>query len=52
MTFWFVLSIFVAIWMTLVFVGRLWLRQKVYLPTILLMAASITAIVTHIIGLW
>lgn len=52
MTFLFVLSIFVSIWMTAVVVCRLIQRNTIKLLTILLMSGSMTAVITHLLGLW
>lgn len=52
MTFLFVLSIFVSIWMTAVVVCRLIQGVGVKLLTILLMSGSMTAVITNLIGFW
>lgn len=52
MTYLFVLSIFVSIWMTAVVVGRLIQRNTITLLTILLMSGAMTAVITHLLGLW
>lgn len=52
MIFLYVLSIFLAVWMGLVFIGRLIMGLGVNAITIVVFAASVTAIITHGMGIW
>lgn len=52
MTYLFVLSIFVSIWMTAVYAGRLIHGNNITILTLLLMSGSMTAVITHLLGLW
>lgn len=51
-TFLFVLALFLAIWFSTLVIIR-WVRgQKIHAMTLVIMSASVTAVITHIMGVW
>lgn len=48
----FSLAILVSIWFTFINVGNLIRKQNVPAINILIMSMALTAVITHVIGLW
>lgn len=48
----FILSIFVAIWSSFICFGTLYMKQGLPAINIVMLAASVTAIITRTIGIW
>lgn len=48
----FVIAIFCAIWFTSLIIGGLIAKNSIPAWNFILMAAALTAVITHIIGIW
>ena len=51
-TFLFVLALFLAIWFSTLVIIRGVRGQKIHAMTLVIMSASVTAVITHIMGVW
>ena len=51
-TFLFVLALFLAIWFLPLVIIRGGRGQKIHAMTFVIMSASVTAVITHIMGVW
>lgn len=48
----FVLALFLAIWFSTLVIIRGARGQKIHAMTFVIMSASVTAVITHIMGVW
>ena len=51
-TFLFVLALFLAIWFSALVIIRGVRGQGIHAMTLVIMSASVTAVITHIMGVW